>query len=473
MKIEISNKILVRNAPHSILDELISYLTISNPKYEEALRQGRKGWGIDPFIYNFDHIHNGIAIPRGCRTKLLNLVKIEGVNDVEIIDNRMRFEWREIESSSIIYRSYQSEPMETLVTKEEGLLVAPAGSGKTVMGLSLIPLFGQPTFWLTHTNRLAKQVIERIKTFLPCLRERDVGFIGGGKWETGKIFTVGMIQTLVRREKELGCLKDLFGLVILDEAHHCPASTFLKIINHLNPFYLFGLTATAYRRDKLEIIMFQALGEAVAIIKGSEIREAGGIMLPTVKYRSIRLKKRLKDDDCARGSNTQAIMKEHIINNKERNNIIVGDIVKEALLGNYCIVVSGRKIHCETLYDLISIGWQKTGIATGDYTVKYRDEQVRRFYDNEITVLVTTFELLGEGFDVDFLNRAFVATPFRARGKTEQFAGRLGRTAKGKKDAIIYDYVDVDIGVIRDQFFSKRGGRYKTYKELGMHIEPY
>lgn len=472
MKIEISNKILVRDAPDSILDKLVSYLTISNPKYEEALRQGRKGWGIDPFIYNFDHVHNGIAIPRGCRSKLLDLVKAEDMNDVEIIDNRTRFEWREIESSGIRYRSYQSEPMGTLVTKEEGLLVAPAGSGKTVMGLSLIPLFGQPTFWLTHTDRLAKQVIERTKTFLPCLKDEDMGFIGGGKWKVGKIFTVGMVQTLVRREKELDCLRDLFGLVILDEAHHCPASTFLKVISHLNPFYLFGLTATAYRRDKLEIIMFQALGEAIAAIKSSEVEEAGGIMIPTVKYRSIRLKKRLKEDDPARGSNTQAIMKMHIINNKERNNIIVGDVVKEALLGNYCIAVSGRKIHCEMLYDLISMGWPKTGIATGDYTVKYRDEQVKRFYDNEITVLVTTFELLGEGFDVDFLNRAFIATPFRARGRTEQLVGRLGRTAEGKIDAIVYDYVDVDIGVIRDQFFSTRGGRYKTYKELGMHIEP-
>lgn len=472
MEIEISNRISVRNAPQSILDGLVSYLTISNPKYEDALRQGRKGWGIDPFIYNFGHIHGGIIIPRGCRVRLLDLTKSEGINDVEVIDNRTRFKWREIESSGITYRSYQSKPMTDLSIKEEGLLVAPAGSGKTVMGLSLVPLFGQPTLWLTHTDRLAKQVLERVKTFLPGLVEEDMGLIGGGKWKIGKIFTVGMVQTLVRREEELDHLKNLFGLVILDEAHHCPASTFLKVISHLNPFYLFGLTATAYRRDRLEIIMSQALGETIAVIKSSEVEKAGGIMVPTVKYRSIRLKKRLKEDDPARGSNTQAIMKAHIINNGERNNIIVGDVVREALLGNYCIVVSGRKIHCETLYNLISIGWKKTGIATGSYTVKYRDEQVRRFYDNEITVLVTTFELLGEGFDVDFLNRAFIATPFRARGRTEQLAGRLGRTAEGKKDAIVYDYVDVDIGVIRDQFFSTRGGRHKTYKELGMHIEP-
>lgn len=468
MIIEIENIIKIRNAPNELNDEFIKELTIVNPLYLDATAQGRSTRGISKFIHNYQMIYEGISIPRGCRKKLITRVKELELKH-EIIDKRIKFEpIFNMDSSIIKYRTYQYPAVVKLVVAgEEGVLVAPAGSGKTIIGLSLIPMFGQPTFWLTHTNRLAKQTLERANQFLPGLKEEDKGFIGGGKWKLGRIFTIGMIQTLVRRPEDLAGLKDMFGMVILDEAHHCPASTFLKVINRLNPYYLYGLTATPYRRDQLERIMFQTLGEATSVISQVEVENAGGIVIPTVKYMTIYSKK-VDDNNVAR------ILKGNIINNKKRNHIIVGDVIREALTGNYCIVVSGRKAHCETLYDLILTGWKKTGIATGDYSKKYVDEQVRRFYDNEITVLVTTFELLGEGFDVDFLNRAFIATPFRAERKVEQLVGRVQRTEKGKIDAIVYDYLDINIGVFKSQFDSKyqRESRCKAYERLRMPIEP-
>jgi len=470
MEVEISNKIILRGAPRWLLDEFIRYLTVYNPKYQEAVSSGRSTWGIPQFIYNFDNVYKGIAIPRGCRKRLFREIEKNNI-DVNVIDKRTRFEHIDIDSTQIKYRPYQFSPVIDLTTvADEGLLVAPPGSGKTVIGLSIIPMLGQPCMWLTHTNRLAKQVTERLDTFLPSLKEDDIGFIGGGKWKIGNIFTVGMIQTLIRNEEGLESLKNLFGLVILDEAHHCPATTFLKVVNQFNPYYLYGLTATPYRRDKLEIVMFQAIGEATAVVKVSEVEKHGGIIIPTVKYRTIRSKPVM-------ASNVPRIISQHIINNDKRNNLIAGDVIREAILGNYCIVVSDRKAHCETLHELISLGWEKTGIATGDYSAKYQDEQVKRYYDNEITVLITTFALLGEGFDVDFLNRAFITTPFRAEGKVEQLVGRIQRSAEGKTDAIVYDYVDHDIGVLRDQFYSKfnknKDTRCRAYERLGMPIEPY
>jgi len=474
MEIEISNRIIVRNAPREMLDNLVSYLTVCNPKYQEAVDSGRSTRGIPQFIYNFDNVYGGIAIPRGCRSRLFREIEKNRLTDVKIVDRRTVFDYIDIDSSHIKYRPYQFSPVIDLTTKaDEGLLIAPAGSGKTVIGLSIIPMLGQPCIWLTHFFCHAKEVTERLDTFLPSLEGDDIGFIGGGKWKVGKIFTVGMIQTLMRNEKGLESLKNSFGLVILDEAHHCPATTFLKVINQFNPYYLYGLTAIPYRRDKLEIIMFQAIGEAIAIVETSEVEKHGGIVIPTVRYRTIRRPRPVMS------SNVPHIISEYIIDSEERNNIIVGDVIEEAVLGNYSIVVSDRKAHCETLHDLISIAWKRTGIATGDYSSKYQDEQVKRFYDNEITVLVTTFALLGEGFDVDFLNRAFITTPFRAEGKVEQLVGRIQRSAEGKKDAIVYDYVDYDIGVLRDQFSSKsrynrnKDTRCRAYERLGMTVEPY
>jgi superfamily II DNA or RNA helicase len=171
----------------------------------------------------------------------------------------------------------------------------------------------------------------------------------------------------------------------------------------------------------------------------------------------------------------QTILKENIVHNDRRNHTIVGDVLSEAVKNNYCIVLTDRKIHAEILYDLISKGWEKTGIATGNYSKKYVEEQAARLNDKEITVLVCTFALLGEGFDVPFLNRAFIAMPFRAEGKVEQLIGRVQRTAAGKKDAIVYDYVDVNIGVLVNQFHAKGKNdcRVNAYSRLGLEVIPY
>jgi len=212
--------------------------------------------------------------------------------------------------------------------------------------------------------------------------------------------------------------------------------------------------------------MFNAMGEVGYEITLKEVADQGSIMAPKVIYRTIR-------SPVVQDNNMARILKK-LINDNKRNNIIVGDVLKEAHSGNFCIVVSDRKVHCETLCELISLGWDKVGIATGDYSKKYVEEQVQRYYNGEITVLCTTFALLGEGFDVPFMNRAFIATPFRAEAKVEQLIGRIQRTAENKKDAIVFDYVDADIGVLKNQFYSgsAKSCRHNVYMRLGLEVEP-
>jgi len=292
--------------------------------------------------------------------------------------------------------------------------------------------------------------------------------IGDGKWKQGKWVTVGLIPTLVRRPQEVHEMRNDYGLVILDEAHHCPASTFLQVMSSLNPYYMYGLTATPYRRDKLEEIMFQTIGPEIVRVSVAEVEEVGGIIMPKVLYRAVTSKP-------VHDNNIQRILKDNIVNNTKRSGLIVGDVLREATAGNYCIVVTDRKAHADILYELISKGWEKTGIATGNYSKKYVEEQSDLLNKKEITVLVCTFALLGEGFDVPFLNRAFITMPFRAEGRVEQLVGRIQRTADGKTDSVVYDYVDVNIGILENQFYtkSKNDCRYNAYMRLGLKIEPY
>lgn len=464
MEIIIENRIRIKNPPDILKHLLVEKLRIPNPKYIEAQASGRSIWGLDPFITNFMILpDDSMVIPRGLREWLCS--KIKDLNlEFELIDRRAKFDHIEIDSSMIKYRPYQFDAVLNMISNSsEGILVAPAGSGKTIMGLSVIPLLGQPTLWITHTGPLADQAIERAKVFLPDIGE--IGTIGAGKWNVGKVLTIGMVQTLVKDVERLIELRNNFGLVIVDETHHVASRTFTEVVCNLNPYYMYGLTATPYRRDGLEQLMFQAIGLTTTTIPIKSVEKHGGIIMPVVWKRTINSKP-------VEGNNIQEILEKYIVHNPKRTEIIVKDVLREAKDGHFCIVISDRREHCEILYKQISDGWGKTGIATGKYSKKYVQEQVAAFNDGRITVLVASFALMGEGFDVPFLDRAFITMPFRAEAKAEQLIGRIQRYFPGKKDSIVYDYVDENIGVVRNQYSNKnKPCRYRTYMRMGVVVE--
>lgn len=464
MKLEIANKIRVYSPPEILKERWIRQLKIKNPEYVEAQMAGRSTWDVPEFIYNFVTTPDGgLLVPRGIRHQLLEDAEREGVK-VDLIDNRTLFPYIEVDIDTIKYRPYQFDSVMKLVTVPEGVLVSPAGSGKTVVGLSLIPITGQPTLWLTHTGPLAKQAITRAEEFLPNIGK--IGFIGSGKWVKGEILTVAMVQTLIRNIDKTVEMQNDFGLVVLDEAHHCPASTFLNVVSRFNPFFLYGLTATPYRRDKLEILMFQTLGQNKTIINVGDVGEQ--MIVPKIKVRPVY------HDHVAYPDDLQYIIKHYVVENKARNATIVADVLKEAEMGKSCLVVSDRKVHCENLYDLLKKKWKKTGIVTGDYKKSHIDEEIRKTNEKETTILVATYSLFGEGTDIPVLERAFVAMPFRSKAKVVQLVGRVQRSAAGKKDAIVYDYVDVGVGILENQFHNSdilKESRMRGYESIGAEIE--
>ena len=465
MRINIKNKLRLYQVPINLKDILVRRLKLTNPKYESAVEHGYWLGNILPYITNFTVLPDeSMLIPKGMYRPLLDLCRNLDIK-TEVVDERTVYEKRTgIDSSKIILRPYQYTAVEDLIKTENGLLVSKAGSGKTVMGLSLVPIFGQPTLWLTHTNPLANQVVERIKQFLPSLTDDDIGYIGSGKgWDIGNVITVAMIQTLVRRPEDLLKLKDRFGLIILDEAHHAPATTFTTVLGNFSAYYMYGLTATPTRRDGLEDLMLQSIGEINSIVSMKQIMKHGGIMVPKVIKRNV-VSKPILTDNFARIIKT-------LVDDDIRNKLIADDVVSNARDGHTCILVTERKVHAEILYEMIKTRWPRVAIATGNYSKKVVEEQILKLENKEITVLIATSALLGEGFDFAPLDRCFLGLPFRNPSKIEQIIGRIQRTSEGKKDAILYDYVD-NHGLLQHQYYNKgsKGCRYDVYRSLGAEV---
>lgn len=92
--------------------------------------------------------------------------------------------------------------------------------------------------------------------------------------------------------------------------------------------------------------------------------------------------------------------------------------------------------------------------------------QMEEIQPEETMILIATGQLVGEGFDYPRLDTLIMATPVAWKGIVEQYAGRLDRDYGGKKNVMIYDYVDIHIPVF-DRMYAKR---LKAYKRIGYKL---
>lgn len=399
---------------------------------------------------------DGIIVPRGYLQLLEEILIGKGL-DLLIQDNRVLLDPIFVKSN-IKLRPYQKTAKFALLIHPNGTLIAPAGSGKTIIGLDVFASLHQPMLWLTHTNKLFDQIIDRILEMFSDISKEEIGRIVTHKIEIGDRITVGMIPTLARRESMLPEIGRKFGLVIIDECHHLAATTFMKVARHFHSYYFYACTANTQRRDGLENVIYTAAGCPNAIINRSEVKDAGGIVTPklvTCWIPAIR---------AYEGNDFNYIINELVIPNRDRLLLIANDIIKEAVKGEYCIAISTRKSYCEMLFEEVRKQWNRTVIATGDYNSQNNREATAKIVSGEATVLICTGALLAEGFDVKKLNREFIVLPLSGKGTLlEQYIGRIQRTCENKKDAVVFDYVD-DIGILRNQFER----RMVVYSSLGI-----
>src|SRR5262249_5620183 len=139
-----------------------------------------------------------------------------------------------------------------------GILMAPPGAGKTVMACKIIAERKVSTLVLVHRQPLLDQWKERISNFLK-IPIKEIGTLSGAKKKMMGKVDVGMLQSISRLE-DLSEIVEKYSQIIIDECHHIPATSFEAILKQLPARYVVGLSATPYRKDGLEKIMFQQCG---------------------------------------------------------------------------------------------------------------------------------------------------------------------------------------------------------------------
>jgi superfamily II DNA or RNA helicase len=451
MDIKVSENIILENASTSQKNLIKSHMSFLNPAWQEAVNFRRSTYGIRKIIRLYEEKNDYLILPRGSLYKIAYLVGEGGLGKIDF--DLASFPRQDI-PSKISLRPLQMPWVEGMLKHKQGIGVAPAGSGKTVMGLYMIAKIGQPTLWLTHRQTLVNQFIERANSFLS---PGKVGMIGGGKFEVGDLLTVGMIQTLHR--KQLLELSRKFGVVICDEVHIVPCQTALNVIKQFGPEYLYGLTATPYRDDGLEQIMFDAIGPELVRMQRDDAVELGGILPAKICVVKTGI-------SIPQGYPYEwAKILDFLLINNQRNTMLINMILTEVGLGNTCVVLTSRVAHGKEIKNrLLNLGVDSEHIHAG-IPRKKRSLSLDRFINNEVGVMIATYQMLAEGFDHAPTNRIFFALPQKAKRLIEQSKGRIERVLYGKNDAIVYDLVD-NIPMMAHQFQT----RLDHYQEQNLEI---
>ncbi|MEK7118560.1 MAG: DEAD/DEAH box helicase family protein, partial [Patescibacteria group bacterium] len=251
--------------------QLVSYvreqLNILNVERLVKERAGLPTYGLPKYIKTITVADDSLHIPRGFVKNIQGWLAKKNIR-YELVDKRPQHEPVEF-SQRISLRTYQHDAVDAFSRIDNGVLVAPAASGKTLMGLALIAQKRQPAIILTHRRQIYEQWREQIESSFGIPKAK-IGQISSTKKQAILPVTLAMVQTLCRMKNWDG-IEEKFGTVILDECHHVPARMFRDVLSKFNCRYLYGLTATPERKYNDGTLISVYIGPVIHTVSNADV----------------------------------------------------------------------------------------------------------------------------------------------------------------------------------------------------------
>lgn len=354
-------------------------------------------------------------------------------------------------------RPIQVEVVDSFLKPEphDGIISLQTGGGKTVCALYIASQLKVPTLVLVHNTFLRDQWIERLTAFLPDAR---IGQVQGDKIEIeNKDVIVAMLQSISMKDYPVSTFKPI-GLVIVDECHHIASESFSQAIPKINSKYMLGLSATPERKDKLMHVINWFLGP---LIYKSDTADKIDSLVKVEYFEFDPPDKSFNEiiyNDA--GVMFTTLMINKVVEYEPRNLFLIEilkDIYEEP--GRQILVLSDRVEHTNHILDLLPENIKEESCVLSRKTPSAQ----RTEWCATKRILIATYQMCKEGFDVSTLNTLLIAT---SRPDVDQIVGRILRVEKDKRTVhpLILDVVDP---AFRRQFQE----RLHLYKKRSYTVE--
>ncbi|WP_104081986.1 DUF3427 domain-containing protein [Cryobacterium sp. Y11] len=344
---------------------------------------------------------------------------------------------------------YQQTMLESLEAERNvhghhrNLIVAATGTGKTIVaGLdyqNLLRSNGSNLKILFVAHR--KEILQQSqRVFRQILMDGTFGelFVGGDKPERWS-HVFASVQSLNSYGVE-NIDPQHFDVVVIDEFHHAEAKTYRRLLEHLQPKELLGLTATPERADGIDVKNDFFAGRAAAELRLWDALEAD-ILVP-FHYFGISDDVDLTSVEWKRGSYTDAGLDAVYTGNDARTAKIlvtladkVTDVHQMRAIG-FCVSVA----HAAYMSRMFNEANITSTFVTGATPSAEREESLRRLRIGEINCIFAV-DVLNEGLDIPVVDTILMLRPTQSATIFLQQLGRGLRRAHGKAVLTVLDYI--------------------------------
>lgn len=321
-------------------------------------------------------------------------------------------------------RDYQESAVRATfaVLHRRPILVAPTGSGKTIMAVALTERIGGRTLWLAHRRELIEQAARHLEA-----SGAMVGIIKAGVAPSPLAnVQVASVATLVRRAMPPA------DLVVCDECHHVTADSYQTILGAYPRTPVLGLTATPFRLDGRGL--GDLFGEIVVAATPAELCERGVLHAPRVWAARTP---DLRGVKVTGGDYNLGALSERVNDTKLTGNIVQTWLTRAR--GRRTVAFAVDVVHSRAIVAAFRAAGVRAEHLDGRTPAHEREAILGRLRSGE-TAIVSNCMVLTEGWDLPALECAIVARPTASLNLHLQMIGRVMRASDGKDGAIVLDH---------------------------------
>ena len=422
----------IQSLSKSFISKLKSFASFENPQIKLLLSLRKPLYNTPKYLKGYEESSEFLTLPRGLKEKLFEYLNYNLVK-YKIIDNRV---FENIETKKILFtlRAEQEDAIKEILKYDSSICVAPPGFGKTLIGAKIFEQRAVKTLIIVNKNMLLDQWISRFVDYFGY-KKSDIGFLGKSQNRLNGNIDIATMQSL----NNIPELVENYTQVIVDECHHIPALTFEQIVKNFKGKYILGLSATPNRKDELDPILYQQLGNISYEYKKPKTHTNRLLVIKT--------------EFTSSADNYAAIINE-LVSNEDRNRQIVKTIKEN--IDRKILLLSDRIEHLNLLENILKEENIDFVSVHGSQNKKEQVENMQKVKTSSLILATSSF--FGEGIDFPHLNTIIFATPISFYGRLIQYLGRIGR---GNQECLAIDFLDSKNAMLNSTY-KKRLEGYKA-----------
>jgi superfamily II DNA or RNA helicase len=353
----------------------------------------------------------------------------------------------------ITFREEQLRLINKGIENQRGVLIAPTGTGKSIIGLAIVSAFpDNQMLWLCHTKDLMYQAADFASKHL---KKASIGFIGDGKYEPNT-HTFATRQSFIQYVEDKGCDYDI---IIVDEVHHLSTheSQYHEIFRNMPAPVRIGLTATMPSDKKAVLAIEGCLGPVIGEVTVEEGQKRD--IMAAVKIRFIKVPLNYQIKELRKYSD---VYDRGVVYNKEAHKAIINVIKRHVANKESVLVLVVRIEHGENILSECRNNGIEAVFAQGSTEGSVRKQIKDALNSKDIHCVIAT-TIFSEGVNIPELNVLINAAGGKSEIRTIQAIGRGLRLTETKKELIFYDIFNPSHPYLVSHF----GERVCIYSDLG------